>query len=53
MKKTKVINSDLSRVIATMGHFDKLVLVMLACQYKFNRKNHLAVDNGIPSLCKS
>lgn len=24
MKKTKVINSDLSRVIATMGHFDKL-----------------------------
>ena len=24
MKKTKVINSDISRVIAQMGHFDKL-----------------------------
>ncbi|MCH3489705.1 D-ribose pyranase, partial [Enterococcus faecium] len=24
MKKGKVINSDISRVIAQMGHFDKL-----------------------------
>lgn len=26
MKKTKVINSDMSRVIAQMGHFDKLAI---------------------------
>ena len=26
MKKTKVINSDMSRVIAQMGHFDKLAV---------------------------
>ncbi|MDN6641326.1 MAG: D-ribose pyranase [Tetragenococcus sp.] len=26
MKKTKVINSNLSRVIAQMGHFDKLAI---------------------------
>lgn len=28
MKKTKVINSDISRVIAQMGHFDKLLVVV-------------------------
>jgi len=26
MKKTKVINSNLSRVISQMGHFDKLAI---------------------------
>lgn len=31
MKKGKVINSDISRVIAQMGHFDKLSMGMQAC----------------------
>ncbi|MDO4670978.1 MAG: D-ribose pyranase [Aerococcus sp.] len=51
MKKTKVINSDLSRVISQMGHFDKLAIgdagmpVPADCE-----KIDLAVTNGIPSF---
>lgn len=51
MKKTKVINSDLSRVISQMGHFDTLAIgdagmpVPSDCE-----KIDLAVTNGIPSF---
>ncbi|MDO4680785.1 MAG: D-ribose pyranase [Aerococcus sp.] len=51
MKKTAVINSDLSRVISQMGHFDKLAIgdagmpVPADCE-----KIDLAVTNGIPSF---
>ncbi|MGN8982234.1 D-ribose pyranase [Enterococcus villorum] len=51
MKKSKVINSEISHVIAQMGHFDKLSIgdagmpVPLA-----TKKIDLALDNGIPSF---
>lgn len=51
MKKTKVINSDISRVIAQMGHFDKLSIGDAGMPVPFmTEKIDLAVDNGIPSL---
>lgn len=51
MKKTKVINSDLSRVIATMGHFDKLSIGDAGMPVPSStEKIDLAVDNGIPSF---
>ncbi|WEV50797.1 D-ribose pyranase [Lactobacillus sp. ESL0731] len=51
MKKTKVINSDLSRVIATMGHFDKLAIGDAGTPVpKDTEKIDLAVTNGIPSF---
>ncbi|MDF7668907.1 D-ribose pyranase [Lactobacillus sp. ESL0703] len=51
MKKTKVINSDLSRVIATMGHFDKLAIGDAGTPVpKGTEKIDLAVTNGIPSF---
>ncbi|KAF0340390.1 D-ribose pyranase [Pediococcus acidilactici] len=51
MKKTKVINSDISRVIAQMGHFDKLSIGDAGMPVPAGTKKiDLAVDNGIPSF---
>lgn len=51
MKKTKVINSDISRVIAQMGHFDKLSIGDAGMPVPATtEKIDLAVDNGIPSF---
>jgi len=51
MKKTKVINSDISRVIAQMGHFDKLSIGDAGMPVpKGTEKIDLAVDKGIPSF---
>lgn len=51
MKKTKVINSDISRVIAQMGHFDKLSIGDAGMPVPAGtEKIDLAVDNGIPSF---
>jgi D-ribose pyranase len=51
MKKSKVINSDLSRVIAQMGHFDKLSIGDSGMPVPMGtEKIDLAVDNGIPSF---
>lgn len=51
MKKTKVINSDISRVIAQMGHFDKLSVGDAGMPVPAGtEKIDLAVDNGIPSF---
>lgn len=51
MKKTKVINSDISRVIAQMGHFDKLSIGDAGMPVpRGTEKIDLAVDKGIPSF---
>ena len=51
MKKTKVINSEISRVIAQMGHFDKLSIGDAGMPVpKGTEKIDLAVDKGIPSF---
>ena len=51
MKKTKVINSDISRVIAQMGHFDKLSIGDAGMPVpKWTEKIDLAIDNGIPTF---
>lgn len=51
MKKSKVINSDISRVISQMGHFDKLSIGDAGMPVpKDTEKIDLAVDNGIPSF---
>ncbi|MCT1177375.1 D-ribose pyranase [Pediococcus pentosaceus] len=51
MKKTKMINSDMSRVIAQMGHFDKLSIGDAGMPVPIGtEKIDLAVDNGIPSF---
>lgn len=51
MKKTKVINSDISRVISQMGHFDKLSIGDAGMPVpKGTEKIDLAVDNGVPSF---
>ncbi|MGX7173023.1 D-ribose pyranase [Enterococcus ratti] len=51
MKKTKVINSDISRVIAQMGHFDTLSIGDAGMPVPMStEKIDLAVDNGIPSF---
>lgn len=51
MKKTKVINSGISRVIAQMGHFDKLSIGDAGMPVpKGTEKIDLAVDKGIPSF---
>ncbi|VDG31733.1 D-ribose pyranase [Lactobacillus plantarum JDM1] [Lactiplantibacillus mudanjiangensis] len=51
MKKTKMINSDMSRVIAQMGHFDKLSIGDAGMPVPAGtEKIDLAVDNGIPSF---
>lgn len=51
MKKTTVINSNLSRVIATMGHYDTLAIGDAGMPVpKGTEKIDLAVTNGIPSF---
>lgn len=51
MKKGKVINSDISRVIAQMGHFDKLSIGDAGMPVPMTtEKIDLAIDNGIPSF---
>lgn len=51
MKKSKVINSDISRVIAQMGHLDKLSIGDAGMPVPpTTEKIDLAVDNGIPSF---
>ena len=51
MKKTKVINSDMSRVIAKMGHFDKLAIGDAGMPVPAGtEKIDLAVTKGIPSF---
>lgn len=51
MKKTKVINSDISRVIAQMGHFDKLSIGDAGMPVpQTTEKIDLAVTNGVPSF---
>ena len=51
MKKTAVINSDISRVIATMGHFDTLAIGDAGMPVPSDtEKIDLAVSNGIPSF---
>ncbi|MGL9742865.1 D-ribose pyranase [Enterococcus sp. DIV1368c] len=51
MKKTKVINSDISRVIAQMGHFDKLSIGDAGMPVPLTtEKIDLAVTQGVPSF---
>lgn len=51
MKKTKVINSDLSRVISQMGHFDTLAIGDAGMPVPMTtEKIDLAVTNGVPSF---
>ena len=51
MKKTKVINSDISRVIAQMGHFDKLSIGDAGLPVPMTtEKIDLAVTQGVPSF---
>ena len=51
MKKTKVINSDMSRVIPQMGHFDKLAIGDAGMPVPAGtEKIDLTVTQGIPSF---
>ena len=51
MKKTKVINSDISRAIAQMGHFDKLSIGDAGMPVPMTtEKIDLAVTQGVPSF---
>lgn len=51
MKKSRVINSDISRVVAQMGHFDKLSIGDAGMPVPMStEKIDLAVDKGIPSF---
>jgi len=51
MKKTPVINSDISRVISQMGHFDKLSIGDAGMPVPMTtEKIDLAVTNGLPSF---
>lgn len=51
LKKTKVINTHLSRVISEMGHFDKLCIGDAGMPVpKGVEKIDLAVTNGVPSF---
>lgn len=51
MKKTKVINSNISRVISQMGHFDTLAIGDAGMPVPYDcEKIDLAVTNGIPSF---
>ncbi|EOT49525.1 MULTISPECIES: D-ribose pyranase [Enterococcus] len=51
MKKTKVINSDLSRVISQMGHFDCLAIGDAGMPVPMQtEKIDLALTNGTPSF---
>jgi len=51
MKKSPVINSDISRVISKMGHFDLLSIGDAGMPVPLSvEKIDLAVSNGIPSF---
>lgn len=51
MKKSKVINSNISRVISEMGHFDTLSIGDAGMPVPMaTEKIDLAVENGIPSF---
>ena len=51
MKKTKVINSDISRVISQMGHFDKFSIGDAGMPVPMNvEKIDLAVTHGLPTF---
>lgn len=50
MKKTRVINSDISRVISTMGHFDTIGIVDAGMPVLQVLKIDLAVEAGIPTF---
>lgn len=51
MKKSAVINSDISRVISKMGHFDLLSIGDVGMPVPFEtEKIDLAVTNGVPSF---
>ncbi|WP_125714650.1 D-ribose pyranase [Companilactobacillus kedongensis] len=51
MKKTRVINSDISRVIAQMGHFDTLSIGDAGMPVpEETEKIDLAVEAGLPSF---
>lgn len=51
MKKTRVINSDISRVIAQMGHFDTLSIGDAGMPVpEGTEKIDLAVEAGLPSF---
>lgn len=51
MKKTKVINSDISRVISQMGHFDKLSIGDAGMPVPMSvEKIDLAVTHGLPTF---
>ena len=51
MKKSTVINSDISRVIAQMGHFDLLAIGDAGMRVPMNtEKIDLAVTKGLPSF---
>lgn len=51
MKKTKVINSDVSRVISQMGHFDCLAIGDAGMPVPMQtEKIDLAVTNGMPAF---
>lgn len=51
MKKSTVINSDISRVIAQMGHFDLLAIGDAGMPVPMNtEKIDLAVTKGLPSF---
>ncbi|WP_165005752.1 D-ribose pyranase [Enterococcus sp. ZJ1668] len=51
MKKGKVINSDISRVISQMGHFDKLSIGDAGMPVPSDtEKIDLAVSNGLPGF---
>lgn len=51
MKKGRVLNSDIARVIAQMGHFDTLAIGDAGMPVPKNtEKIDLAVTNGIPSF---
>jgi len=51
MKKTRVINSDISRVIAQMGHFDTIGIGDAGMPVPADtEKIDLAVEAGLPSF---
>ncbi|MGY3766659.1 D-ribose pyranase [Vagococcus vulneris] len=51
MKKTNVINSDISRIIAQLGHFDTLSIGDAGMPVpEETEKVDLAVTNGVPSF---
>ncbi|SHE68557.1 D-ribose pyranase [Marinitoga hydrogenitolerans DSM 16785] len=51
MKKTGIFNSEISSIVASMGHTDKIAVVDMGFPISNNvKKIDLVVDKGIPSL---